>query len=221
VNALRERVRRLREVAADDRGTSLVELVVGMVVMTVFMTVFTGAIASLAETTTHIEAVTSSASQVNNAFLRLDKLVRYATAVTTPGQGTSGDWYVELDSVIDAKESCTQLRVDVTRRQLQQRTWTVNASGAPYSDYVDWRPLASNVLNASAAPGSDDQPFSFPAASSTSLQRLTVTLVTGTSGAASCSTTRSSLGFTALNSSVSDTTNATQCRQLGSTVYRP
>ena len=112
----------------DDSGTTLIELIVGMMVMGVFMTIFTTAVVSMAKTTTKVEAVTTSASQVNNAFLTLDRIVRYASAVSTPGTGASGDWYVELESVdygsSSAQTQCTQLRLATASQQLQLRTWT-------------------------------------------------------------------------------------------------
>jgi hypothetical protein len=217
----------LGQLGRDDRGTSLAELLVGMTVMGIFMAIFTAAIVSMANTTTKVEAVTSSAAQVNNAFLRLDKLVRYANAVTSigPSTGASGDWYVELDTVDNdaAVETCHQLRVDVSTQQLQLRTWTATGT-TTYSSLSGWATLASNIRNGAAPAASADQPFSTPAAldaASTSFQRLTITLVAGTSGPSSTSTTRTNLTFTALNSDASDTTNSAKCHQLASVAYRP
>jgi hypothetical protein len=232
---MREVIRRLRRSSTDERGTSLAELVVGMGVMVVFMTIFTGAVVSLARTTTKVEAVSTSAASVSNAFLALDKRVRYAEAITTIGRATggSGDWYVELDSVNNdtAKETCTQLRVDIAKSQLQQRTWTA-VDATHYSDLsADWTlpsstgtVLASNISNGAAAAGTADQPFTTPAVlttASSSFQRLGVTLVAGTSGPSSTSTTRSTVAFTALNSLAADSTNAAKCQQLPSGSYRP
>ena len=214
---------RLRRLAGDDRGASLMELVVGMAVMTVFMVIFTAGMIVLTRTTTQVEAISSSTAQANSAFLRLDKLVRYASAVTTPDRGTGGDWYVELADAdpADGTPRCVQLRVDAHDHDLAQRTWSLTKSPAgPFG----WEPLADDVLNGAAAAGSADQPFTTPSSTvgSSSLQRLTVSLVTGTSGPASDSTTRTSLTFTALNSNASDRDAATRCTQPpGSEVYRP
>lgn len=216
-----------RRLHADDRGTSLAELLVGMMVMGIFMAIFTGAVVSLARSTTKVEAVTTSAAQVNNAFLRLDKVVRYANAITPTGKSTgpSGDWYLELSSVDSDTdvETCTQLRADVPAQALQLRTWTA-LSPTTYSSLSGWSTLANNLTNTTAAAGAADQPFTSPtplAAASTSFQQLTVTLVAGTSGPASTSTTRTNVLFTALNSSTKDKTNATKCQQLPAADYRP
>jgi hypothetical protein len=213
----------------EDNGTSLTELIVGMLVMGVFMAIFTGTVVSMARTTTKVEAVASSADQVNNGFLALDRLVRYAAAITTigPATGSTGDWYVELDLVDNSTptvvETCTQLRVDVAAQQLQVRTWNA-LTPTTYSSLTAWSVLASKVLNGNAAAGSADQPFSVPSAlsaASTTFQRLTVTLVAGTSGPSSTSTTRSSMTFTAVNSIASDAGNSGKCHQLATASYRP
>jgi Tfp pilus assembly protein PilW len=221
--------RRLHRIVDEDRGTSLTELIVGMLVMGIFMAVFTGTVVSMARTTTKVEAVASSADQVNDGFLALDKLVRYAAAITTvgPATGSSGDWYVELDLVDNSTaavvETCTQLRVDVAAQQLQVRTWTA-LTPTTYSSLSGWSVLASQVVNGNAAPGSADLPFTVPpalSAASTTCQRLTITLVAGTSGPSSSSTTRSSMTFTAVNSVASDAGNAGKCHQLPTGSYRP
>lgn len=224
----------MRELHRNDAGTSLLELLVGMVVMTIFMSIFTGVVVSLAKTTTKIEAVTTSAAQVNNAFLALDKTIRYATAITTPGpdpRGARADVYVELggtrarvpaDGTGDGTSiaTCTQLRVHfdpdptVAVQKLQTRTW--DAATTPASPFV-WTTLASNITNGAAVAPSADRPFTTPAVrpgAATSFQRLAVTLVAGTSGPSSTSTTRTSIAFTALNSSSSDPTDVTSCQRV-------
>ena len=206
-----------RAVLREDSGTSLIELVVGMLVMGIFMTIFSGAIVSMAGTLNQVEAVTSSASQVNNAFLRLDKLVRYADAITTVGRSTAGggDWYVELDFVdsVTAKETCTQLRVGGSKLQL--RSWTA-VDPTTSTDESGWTTLASNIRDTDAN-GVLYEPFSIPVeltAASTAFQRLTISLVAGTSGPSSDSTTSSAMTFTALNSSAALSSNDSKCQQL-------
>ena len=206
----------------EDDGMTLIEMVVGMLVMSICLAIFTGVIVTMTGTVNKVQAVTTSASDVNGAFIKLDKLVRYADAVTTTGQGTSGDWYVELDTVDDSTdvETCLQLRVDKTTRQLQDRTWT--ATGATtYTNLTAWTMLANDITNGAAASGSSDQPFTIPTAltaAATSFQRLTVTVVATATGSATASN-RSQMTFTALNSTASATTNSVKCQQPG--VGRP
>jgi type II secretory pathway pseudopilin PulG len=192
----------------DDAGTTLIELVVGMVIMSIFMVIFTGAILTMTQTVNKVQTLTTSTTQINQAFLRLDKLVRYAAAITTPGQSAGGDWYVEIDSSNTGTETCTQLRVD--SQQLQLRSWPAT-SVAPAA-FVG-APIADNIANAST-----DPPFTVPGASvgaSTSpFQRLQVTL-RATAPSTATSTNRSQMTFTALNSSAAATSNSSICQNPG------
>jgi Tfp pilus assembly protein FimT len=217
-------LRRVRRRLSEDAGTTLTELIVGLSVMTVFMVIFTGATYSMSQTVNKVEATTISSSQTEQAFSTLDRTIRYASAIT-PGSAcrstsgacvatASGDWYVEFETTWTGDDVCTQLRVDIPSRQLQQRTWTVTDTG--YTTPTSWKPLASNVTNGAAAAG-PDQPFAVPAAlssASSTFQQLTITLIIG-SGTSTASTTRSSVSFTALNSAVSATTNSSKCQQAG------
>ena len=213
ISAVRHRLRRL---AVEDQGTTLMELVVGMTVMTIFMSMFLTAVLMMTKTSNKVEATSISASQTNQAFLRLDKTVRYAGAISTPGRSAAGDWYVELDlpaTDVGGSDTCLQLRIDA--KKLQQRTWTVTNGTAGTAS--GWTPIANFVTNGAAAPGSADAPFTAPAAStsaSTTFQRLQVVLRSTATGSAT-STNRAQMTFTALNSDVSAPGNATTCQQWG------
>lgn len=208
INDLLERLRARRPTGDD--GTTLIELMVGMAIMAVFMSIFTAAIVMMTQTANKVEAVSITSAQTSQAFLRLDKTVRYAAAITTPAVSTgTGDWYVELDNTTNG-EVCTQLRVDKTTMQLQQRTWTVNVGSAS-----SWTPLADYITNGGAASGSATVPFSFPAPAtgvSTTFQRLQLVLVS-MNGNAATSTNQSQMTFTALNST--GTPSSSTCQQWG------
>ena len=214
-------LQRLRDrMASEDAGMTLTELIVGMFIMVIFMTIFTGAVVSMARTVNKVEAISTSSAQINAAFLRLDKLIRYSTAITTQNTGASGDWYVELDSVDNSAvvETCTQLRVDIVAKQLQMRTWTVPTTNtSSYASLSSWVPMANNITNGAVALGSKDQPFTTPlalATAATHYQRLTVTLIAAGSGAGVAST-RSNMTFTVLNSTTTPTTTTVPCQQAG------
>jgi type II secretory pathway pseudopilin PulG len=208
----------------DDTGSSLMEIVVGMALMGIFLSIFTTAIYSMARTVNKVDAVTTSAGQANQAFLKLDKLVRYASAITTVGKSTSGYWYVELDRTATSPETCTQLRIapnpsSPSDIELQQRTWTISGTAqAPVVGAASsWQMLADGIINSTVAAGSTDQPFTVPAASATvssPFQQLTITLLFKSGGATS-STTRTQMTFTSLNSSASSVSNSQVCQQKG------
>ena len=194
--AVRARLGRLR----GEEGTTLIELVVGMMIMSIFLVMFTGAIVTMNRAENKTEAVSITTAQVNQAFLTLDKTVRYATAISTPGTGTAGDWYVELRSTNTGSEVCTQLRID--SQQLQRRTWTVtNSVGSTPSA---WVPMASSVNNGGAAAGAG-QPFVLVVpvvANDTAYQQLKFNLSTLAGAAGSQTPSLSSFTFTATNSTL-------------------
>jgi hypothetical protein len=190
-----------RRLAEDERGTTMMEMVVGMTILAIFMSMFTTAIFMMTRTANKVQSVTGTASQVNQAFLKLDKLVRYSSAVSTPGTGTSGDKYVELRFTNTGSERCTQLRFDGQKQQLQQRSWAVDPSGNAASASA-WLPVASSIASGS---------FTQPADPAALYQQLTVTL--SATGSTQTSTTTSATTFTALNSNLSQTGSV--CQQQG------
>ena len=204
---------RWRRRLAQDEGTTLVELMVGMMLMVTFMGMFTTAIVLMSNSMNKAQAINLSSSQLNIAFSNLDKTVRYAAAITSPGIGTpSGDWYVEIRTTNTGSEVCTQLRVDIASQQLQDRTWTVvnTVASAPSA----WIPIASGMSNGAAAAGSPLQPFVLiPPSTNVVFQQLTVNLVSPAGNGAGQTTSMSTFSFTALNSTA--TSAASACQQQG------
>lgn len=207
-------MRILRRLHDDDHGTTMMEVIVGMALMAIFMGMFTAAMLLMSNTVNKVEAITASSGEVNNAFLGLDKSVRYATSISAPVRsGSANEWHVEFGSTKGTANVCTQLRVH--SGQLQQRTWNVAGDGSTVSNLSHWIPLASNITNGSAAAGSGNQPFSMPDPSndkaSTNFQRLTITLTAG-SGTSTNAPTGTTMTFTAVNSNAA-ATNA-PCQQV-------
>ena len=197
-----------RVLSEPDQGTSLIELIVGMLIMTMFMAMFTSAVILMNRAENKADAVTQTSTQLNQAFLTLDKTVRYAAAISDPGVGTpSGDWYVELRTTNTGSEVCTQYRVHVATQQLQQRTWNVSVDGDP-SNLTSWAGLASGISNGAV------QPFvPVDANDNVGFQQLTVSLVSLPGSASTSSKTKTSFTFTALNSTA--TPPASVCQEEG------
>jgi hypothetical protein len=160
------------------------------------------------------QAVNLTSSQLNVAFQNLDRIVRYAAAVSTPGTGTTtGDWYVELRSTNTGTEVCTQLRVDIASQQLQRRTWTV--ANAVASSPTSWSPISSGISNGTAVAGPSTQPFYLKAPlPNTLFQQLAVNLIAPAGSGSSATSSTSSYTFSALNSVVPMPTSPI-CQQQG------
>jgi type II secretory pathway pseudopilin PulG len=189
-----------------DDGTSLIELTVGLMVMSLFLAMFTGAVVAMNRAENKTESVSLTTSQLNQAYLTLDKTVRYAAAISPPGTGTSGDWYVELRTTNTGSEVCTQLRVNPDPNipatwQLQRRTWSVPlpAGSAP----TDWAPVTSYLANGGAGSGASP-PFVLKAAVAydTNAQQLTFNLATVSGAGPTQTTSLSVYTFTAANSTI-------------------
>jgi len=201
---------RRRRTMRDDRGSTLLELLVAMGIMMIFLGIFTGAILMLYQASNKANALTSSAAQTDQAFAHLDTTVRYASAISTPGRNAAATmWYDEFLGNGTGSTVCTQLRVTtaaagstVTAQQLQARSWTLPvASGATAPSWVPW---ASGITNGTAAAGSTSPPVPFtlipPGSTNVSFEQLTVQLV-GTSGSPPALASTDAT-FTAMNSAV-------------------
>jgi prepilin-type N-terminal cleavage/methylation domain-containing protein len=78
----------------DDAGFSLTEVVVAMGILSVVMVTVLGATMQIYSAVNRTENTSFAREQLGNAFRRLDKELRYATWVSTPGQ-VGGRWYLE------------------------------------------------------------------------------------------------------------------------------
>lgn len=186
---------RLRDRLGDDRGTTLMELVVGMMIGLIFLGMFTGAIVLLYQNSNRDNALTRSSGQTDLAFAHLDKAVRYAAAISTPGL-VGSNWYVEYLTTATGTSVCTQLRANSTTQQLEVRTLTTTGSTTILSG---WSPWASGITNGAAAAGSALQPFTLVAnGTNVGYEQLTVNLISTSGSPAVTGQTRAT--FTALNS---------------------
>jgi Tfp pilus assembly protein PilV len=181
-----------------EAGLTMIEVVVSLTVMTVLMLICTTGLLQVYRSVNATESISTAAAQVNTAFLRLDKEIRYASGISTPGV-VSGNPYVEFETANTGTTVCTELRLNVTAHQLQRRSWP--QGGSPGS----WLPMASQV--------SASTPFTVsPADSTMTSQRLRVRLVATAGTGGSTATARTDVTFTAMNTSLA-TTSDTVCSE--------
>lgn len=114
-----------------------------MTAMGIFMVIFMGSVVAMFGSSNRSQAVAHTSQQLNDAFLWLDQQVRAADYVSSPGQGSDGDWYVEFHRSDPGTQAsvCYQLRVDQSSEQLQQRSQTGTGTATA------WQPLATGVTN--------------------------------------------------------------------------
>lgn len=206
----------------NDTGTTLIELVVAMTIMTIFLTIFTGAMLSMFRSVNKVEGITDTSAQVSMALNRLDSTLRYASAISppptdvngNPSASADGNWYVAFQSTYTGSTVCTQLRLNTTKRQLQQRTWSVSSGGAA-EDITAWRPLASQIEPV-AAQGNAVPPFKFHAADGSILhEQLRVRFAAVTGGGNQTTTSISDVIFTAFNATLNTPTDGI-CQEVSS-----
>jgi hypothetical protein len=81
------------------------------------------------------QGITDAADGNRRAFELLDKQVRYASAINTPGTAADGNFYVEYmwsksDGSIDTL-TCSQWRLNPTTDVLQWRSWVAGTTPSP------------------------------------------------------------------------------------------
>jgi hypothetical protein len=182
-----------------------------MTLMSIVMSIFTTGIIQIYRSVVRTEAVSGAQSQLNTAFLRLDREVRYAAEISEPGPGPGREPRVEFrTSHTGDAVTCTQLRlvVDSAGGRLQRRTWEYvpdRLTGSPLKNLTPFTTLASAVAAGTAAGLPAGQPFQrtlapVSAATGTADQRLRVVLTVRSAPGGSLR--RTDVTFTTLNSSI-------------------
>ena len=152
-----------------------------MSIMTIVMSVMTAAVIQMFHVEESTESSTTAQSQVDIAFVRLDKEIRYATGISVPDAT-----HVEYLRTDAGSQTCTQLWLDTSAQELDTRSWVRGTTPG-----TSWSRLASGVTST--------QPFTRVAAAAPwYVQRLTVHLVLTSSG----STKLMDTTFSALNTSL-------------------
>ncbi|WP_250008362.1 type II secretion system protein J [Actinoplanes sp. M2I2] len=81
-------------VGRDDRGVTLIELLVGMGLMSVVLVIVLSGLVQVYSTVNRADTLSVAREQLTTSFRRLDKELRYANWVSVPGQVGTG-WYLE------------------------------------------------------------------------------------------------------------------------------
>lgn len=200
------RIRRWLTGSAGDQGVTVLEVSIGMVIMSFFMVIFTTGIVQMFRSASDYEATQASQSRLNLAFERLDEEIRYARRISTPVTDSTGAWFVEYQNTNKSPATCTQLRLKQKDNDwdLQRRTWPSGTVPQPGR----WTTVAAAIKPAASA-----NPFAVSATTSR-LQQLTLTLAAryATSGKAT-EIRDTTFFFVARNSTATDSTNSQICSE--------
>jgi type II secretory pathway pseudopilin PulG len=196
-----------RQPLQEDGGTTLLELVVVLSIFTTIMSIFTGGVLQVYQAANKVEAVALADGQVQTAFRRLDREIRYARWIGDPAV-TSQFAYVEFLN-IDVQSGhlrCNRLVVDRVAQVLRLVTWQPNVT-APVG-----LSLAAHLVTDAPAPF-----FELQRAGSTGVDldtdfsRLRLRLTTRVGMNSSQSAVDSDVTFTAVNTSRDAETDADGC----------
>lgn len=135
-----------------DEGFSLIEVIVATSVMAVIMVMVTGAVLEIYSDVNRTDGIATARDQIGNSFRRLDKELRYATWVATPGQVGTG-WYLEFATPTNCQQLVFKNGV------LTKAAWTLPGTtpGTPTTIATDLAQTGSTAPFTVYAPG--DRPY--------------------------------------------------------------
>jgi prepilin-type N-terminal cleavage/methylation domain-containing protein len=203
----------LRRVHRDERGYSLTELLVSMAIFAILLALITAATISMFSSLRRQTGQTDNLDNSRKVITLLDKQVRYANAVNTPGTGTDGNFYVEWRTGnLNQQQTCYQWRWVTAAKTLEWRTWQPDLFGGAGTPVASaWVPEGNGVSKSGATPIFSITPDT--AAVTTSRELLTITFVS-THGKPAKSTT-SKVSITAANTTSSSAPASALCNEHG------
>lgn len=213
-----ERARRGASIRDAEAGFSLVELMVAMVIFTLFVVIVLTSVVAISRSAVRTQLVGETTNSTLVVFGSIDRQIRYSDSINYPGAGTSGDRYVEFrvpaaSTVGGLQAVCYQWRFSIANLRLESRQW--NESDPTTA--TAWSPKLSSVADDSDI----THPFQLIPANITDKprQQLLITLNPGTdaqNAGASMSTT-----FIARNTSIKSRSNDPLTPVCTFGAYRP
>jgi prepilin-type N-terminal cleavage/methylation domain-containing protein len=200
-----------RAEARDDSGVTMIELVVSMTIMAVVMTIFTTAVLQMYQAAHKTESLSNAQSELNTVFLRMDRMVRYASGISdVKRSGTT--YYVGVATVEADRPLCNALRLlGDPEHRLQIVTWDEQRINDPGYKKPAWTTLANDVI----APD-DVPPFAFVKADANyNFDRLQLNLDALVGLNANKTRAETRIRFTALNTSLTTSASTVCDRYLG------
>jgi type II secretory pathway component PulJ len=161
-------VRRMGSAAQDDRGTTLLELVVVVALLSMVLLIFTGLLASVQRSYQTQASRSQSNDQARLAVEELDREIRSGNVFYDPNNETCTGQPVTLHcigispgmalriysqtngSTRNPGNRCIQWRI--MNRQLQRRDWAITWRDNPTTLVDPWRVVAESIMNQAVSP---------------------------------------------------------------------
>lgn len=139
---------RLRASAVDERGMTLVELLVAMMILGIAMAIFTTTLASVQRGAIRQDNLSRTNDQARLALQQLDRQVRSGNVLYDPAAETDPYYMVRIYTQANAPGhgsfSCVQWKVDSSKQLLTRRWPPENPAGV-----TAWRVVATGIVNKS------------------------------------------------------------------------
>jgi prepilin-type N-terminal cleavage/methylation domain-containing protein len=214
------RLERMRR--RDDRGMTLIEMMVSTLIFSIILAIITTVIVSMFKQEQKETGQTNDLDSSRKVVETLDHSTRYASAITTPVLAADGNYYVEWETGnIGQQQSCTQWRYVPSTKALQSRSWYASPYISPVTGpaTTSWTTQAKGISQVGANPvfalGATTGALGPGGPSAQTKQQLSVSFNT-TSGTPA-STSASQVTLTAINSTSASapTGSAVLCAQAG------
>lgn len=169
------RVRRVSE--SEVSGFTIIELMVAMMIFSIFLAIITTSVFALTRGSSRIQVAAVSTNQELAVFQRFDHQIRYADGINLQGISSTGKSYIEFRTPSDSTPSgltmCTQWRYDPVAATVASRQW----HDGVFSSATPWNVQLNNVAN----DGGANYPFQYiaPDPNARSLEEMVLTLDAG------------------------------------------
>ena len=145
----------MRRREGDERGTTLVELIVVLGLLSIILAVVLAALVSVQNTENRVDVRGQTNDQVRLAVDQIDRQVRSGNVLYDPaqegtnaGSGIPAGFSMRIYTQANGVERCVQWRV--TGGQLQSRSWS--QTWQLDNQVSGWRTVATSIVNTSSKP---------------------------------------------------------------------
>jgi prepilin-type N-terminal cleavage/methylation domain-containing protein len=203
-----------RRLAAEDDGSAgltLVELLVAMVILSIFFGVFGAVATRLFDSTMNQQARSANLDSNRMVVLKLDRQVRYANAVNTPVTHNASQYVEWRSGSSGQQQTCVQWRV-TTAGLVQRRSWLPPLTAiSPAPVPTAWQMVATGVVTAGTGPVFS---LTSPVSTVASLRKQQLTMSFSTRSGVRPVTTPTKVAFTALNTRSSSPPATPVCQEV-------